>query len=141
MLYIIPQNLPNPFKGSPDWVRPTEEDLEVTCAIWQPNRKPDICRSLPHSRAGHMKAWVIGGFRILPYIHNLRNNMVEPGWVAQLEHPVHQKVVGLILGQGTYLGCRLDPRLEHVGNNQSMFLPSQNQTYPWVKVKFPTFTK
>ena len=25
-------------------------------------------------------------------------------------HPVHQKVVGSIPGQGTYLGCRLDPQ-------------------------------
>ena len=26
-------------------------------------------------------------------------------------HPVHQKVVGLIPGQGTYLGCVFDPHL------------------------------
>ena len=34
------------------------------------------------------------------------------GWVSWLEHrPIHQEAVGLIPGQGTYLGCRFDPWL------------------------------
>ena len=32
-------------------------------------------------------------------------------WLSWLEsHPVHQKAAGLIPSQGTYLGCRFDPR-------------------------------
>ena len=31
------------------------------------------------------------------------------GWLNWLEHhPIHQKVVGLIPSQGTYLGCRFN---------------------------------
>ena len=38
------------------------------------------------------------------------------GWLYWLERrPVHQKVVGSIPGQGTYLGCKFDPWLSHVG--------------------------
>ena len=35
--------------------------------------------------------------------------MLWPAWLTWLEHcPVHQKVTGLIPGQGTYVGCRFD---------------------------------
>ena len=42
---------------------------------------------------------------------SIKNNTKDhPGQVVLLEHcPLHQKVVGLIASQGTYLGCRFDP--------------------------------
>ena len=40
--------------------------------------------------------------------------MYSPGQVAQLEyHPVQQKAVGLIPGQGMYLGCGFDAWSRH----------------------------
>ena len=37
------------------------------------------------------------------------------GWLSWLECcPIQQKIVGLIPGQGTYLGRRFDPGLGHV---------------------------
>ena len=36
-------------------------------------------------------------------------------WLSWLEcHPMHQKIVGSISGQGTYLGCGFDPWLGHI---------------------------
>ena len=36
-------------------------------------------------------------------------------WLGWLEYcPIYQKVAGLIPSQGTYLGCRLDPRVGHI---------------------------
>ena len=41
---------------------------------------------------------------------DLKTNLALAGWLSWLEHhPTHQKVVGLIPSQGTYLGCRFDP--------------------------------
>ena len=45
----------------------------------------------------------------------LKYVLLHPGWVAWLEHhPVHQRVVNAIPGQGTYLGSRFDPQSGHV---------------------------
>ena len=48
--------------------------------------------------------------------HRLNDVDTSPGRVALLAGalPVHQEVMGSISGQGTYLGCGLDPWLGHV---------------------------
>ena len=44
-------------------------------------------------------------------------------WLSWLEHrPVNWKVAGLILGQGTCLGCRFGPQLGHVQEATDPFL-------------------
>ena len=45
-------------------------------------------------------------------------------WLRHLEHcPIYRKVVGLIPGQGTYLGFGFDPQSGHIQEgNQLMFL-------------------
>ena len=62
----------------------------------------------------------------LPQLHTTKshsdqfklNRDFSSGRVARaktlLSVRVHQKVVGSIPGQGTYLGCRLDPRSGHI---------------------------
>ena len=48
------------------------------------------------------------------------------GWLHWFEHsPIHQKVVGSIPGQGTYLGCGFHPHSGHIqeATNQCFFLP------------------
>ena len=50
----------------------------------------------------------------------------SPGWVAQLVGvtPTHQRNCGLILSQGTYLGCGFDCRSGHLqeATNQCLSL-------------------
>ena len=46
---------------------------------------------------------------------HLKVKLALAGWHGWLEcRPVHQKVAGLIPGQGTYLDCGFDPWSEHV---------------------------
>ena len=46
-------------------------------------------------------------------LSNIKNVYSCPGqWLSWLKrHPIHQKVVGSIPGQGTFLGCGFDPQM------------------------------
>lgn len=45
-------------------------------------------------------------------VRHAQEHKVRPGQVAQLpgHRPVHQKLLGLILSQGTHLGCGCVPK-------------------------------
>ena len=70
-----------------------------------------------------------GDFIVHPvYFENFELSTLA-GWLNWLEHlPVHQSVVGSILGQGTYLGCGFDPWSRPVGEatNQCFSLASMS---------------
>ena len=55
------------------------------------------------------------------YVVTLKKKKALAGWLSWLEHhSKHQKVAGLILSQGTYLGCGFNLWLGHIeeGTNQ-----------------------
>ena len=102
----------SPYTPSPQQSVPSDVGLVI---FW----KPPICFGL----RGHPQWEVQVGFcnpswspAFSVYTKPL-NYVVRPWlvWLSWLEHcPIHQKVVDLIPGQGTYLGCRFCPQSECV---------------------------
>ena len=98
----------------------------------------------------NIKLTIIYHSHLVNYL-KLSVSFVPARWLSWLEcHPVHQRVAGLIPGQGTCLGCRLHPWLgcmweatNRCFSLASMFpslplfpAPSKNQwIYPQVRIK------
>lgn len=77
--------------------------------------------------------WISVAGPLSPSCDNQNYLQLWPGGlVSRLEHhPVHQKVMGLILGEGTYLSFGFDPQVRvYTGDNQLVPLSLSLPLFP-----------
>ena len=79
-------------------------------------------------RATYQLQWMTGFLCRCPQKGHLALCAVvlDSGLVARLEGSIHQKVVGAIPGQGTYLGSMFDPQSDPIKGSRLMFLSHIN---------------